>query len=172
VAKAVRFAAAARPVGLALSADGRALLVAEADASQPGGAVWRKHPLAAAAGGSFAGAGAARAAATATTRVHGTRGADAGGDGGVFARVPGGAAACHHPGGLAVDTAGNVWAACGASGVLVFDSAGAARGVVDTGGRYAATGVAFGDDGFLYITAAEGSVLRVPVKVKPTLVAT
>ena len=71
---------------------------------------------------------------------------------------------------MAVDSAGRLFAAAGAGGVLVFDAGGAHVGTIATGGL-PATAVAFGGDApkrqFLFITTSAGSVLRVPVKTKP-----
>jgi hypothetical protein len=71
-------------------------------------------------------------------------------------------------GGMAVDAKGNLFAANGPGGVLVFDPRGEHIGTIATGGL-AATAVAFGGDGtnqFLFITSV-GCVMRVPVKTKP-----
>ena len=174
--KAVRVAAAVHPVGLALNAAGDALLIADANPAQSGGAVWRQHLLPPSS--SVTGAARSKKNAPHGRSAHAPRTGSAGaGDGSssgdeatILARLPEGLT-CDRPGGMAVDTHDNVWAACGLSGVVVFNSVGEVRGVINTGGKYTVTGVAFGDDGFLYITAAEGCVLRVKAKAKATLVA-
>ena len=79
-------------------------------------------------------------------------------------------------GGVAVDLAGNVFVALGTGGgVAVLDAEGRRRGTIDAGGggdgAFASTGVAVGDDGFLYVTAgspgAGSSVLRVASRAQP-----
>jgi len=169
VPRPVRMAAAAHPVGLALNAAGDVLLIADADPAQPGGAVWRQHLLPSSSAAAAAGTARSKKSTSHARSAHTPRTATAT-DATVFASLPEGLT-CDRPGGVAVDMHGNVWAACGFGGVVVFNPAGEVRGVINTGGKYTVTGVAFGDDGFLYITAAEGSVLRVAAKAKATLVA-
>ena len=65
---------------------------------------------------------------------------------------------------MEVDKKGHIFAAAGGKGVIILDEGGRHLGTVHTGTP--ATGVAFGGDGYMYVTGT-GSVCRFPVETGP-----
>lgn len=159
-----------QPRALAFSPDYASLYVSYADAAKP---QWRVYDLGGEGGKSSKGASAQGGGAGGAGGSGGEGGESVAegvgdGDGG---ELGGGKLFADStafegsgsPGGMQVDEKGNVYAAAGEKGVLIFDPSGKHLGTVATG--VVATGVAFGDDGFLYITGFE-SVCRVRVLTK------